>query len=142
MGHYECRKCDQRYDRCTCKATETKPAKGLREVVAEAAARCDAKPSYRMGIAAQAELARAPIADATTGTARTSTSRRFVLVRDEDVSGTSGTGVVVEGIEWSDGSVSVHWLSQLACHSTYGNIKAMLAVHGHGAKTRLEWIDT
>jgi len=73
------------------------------------------------------------------GTAERSTAKMFVLVRDEDVSGTSGTGVVAEGVEWSNGWVSLHWLSQLGCLGMYENIKVMLAVHGHDGKTRLEW---
>lgn len=34
--------------------------------------------------------------------------RRFIL-RSEDVSGTSGTGVVAEGVEFSNGQVAIHW---------------------------------
>lgn len=74
------------------------------------------------------------------GTAEKSTARQFVLVRDEDVSGTSGVGVVAEGVEWSNGWVSLHWLSQLGCLGMYENVKVMLEVHGHGGRTRLEWI--
>lgn len=47
------------------------------------------------------------------GSADRSTARRFHLVRAEDVSGTSGVGTVAEGVEWSNGWVSLHWLSQL-----------------------------
>lgn len=74
------------------------------------------------------------------GTAQKSTARMFVLVRDVDISGTSGTGVVAEGTEWSNGWVSLHWLSQLGALGMYENIKVMLEVHGHDGKTRLEWL--
>lgn len=73
------------------------------------------------------------------GTAERSTARLFVLVREDDVSGTSGTGVVCEGVEWSNGWVSMHWLSQLECISMYANIKTVMEVHGHDGKTKLEW---
>lgn len=73
------------------------------------------------------------------GTAERSTARLFSLVRDDDVSGTSGVGVVAEGVEWSNGWVSLHWLSQLGCLGMYENIKVMTEVHGHGGKTRVEW---
>lgn len=42
------------------------------------------------------------------GSADRSTVRRFHLVRAEDVSGTSGVGTVAEGVEWSNGWVSLH----------------------------------
>jgi hypothetical protein len=76
------------------------------------------------------------------GTAEKSTARRFTLVRDEDVSGTSGLGVVAEGIEWSHGKVSLHWLSQLGVVSVYDNLKTVVQVHGHDGKTKVVWIDT
>ena len=31
--------------------------------------------------------------------------RLFVLLREEDVTGVSGTGIVAEGVEWQDGRV-------------------------------------
>jgi hypothetical protein len=37
--------------------------------------------------------------------------RCFTLRRDEDVSGVSGTGVVLEGTLFSTGTVVVHWLT-------------------------------
>jgi hypothetical protein len=37
--------------------------------------------------------------------------RCFTLRRDEDVSGVSGTGVVLEGTLFSTGVVVVHWLT-------------------------------
>jgi hypothetical protein len=37
--------------------------------------------------------------------------RCFTLRRDEDVSGVSGTGVVLEGTLFSTGMVVVHWLT-------------------------------
>jgi len=40
--------------------------------------------------------------------------RTFVLHRDEDVSGVSGTGVVAEGVVFSDGAVVVRWLGKHA----------------------------
>ena len=74
------------------------------------------------------------------GTAEKSTARLFTLVRDEDVSGTSGTGVVAEGVEFSSGQVALHWLSQLEVVSVYANVKTVLQVHGHDGKTRLVWL--
>lgn len=74
-------------------------------------------------------------------TAKEVTMRRFVLERTEDVSGTSGVGVVAEGVEWSNGWVNLHWISQLGCLGMYDNIKTMLEVHGHEGRTVVKWID-
>lgn len=74
-------------------------------------------------------------------TSRDVTMRRFVLLRAKDVSGTSGTGVVAEGVEFSDGRCSIHRISQLGCVGNYDCMKALLAIHGHDGATTIEWID-
>lgn len=39
--------------------------------------------------------------------------RRFLLVRDRDISGVSGTGVVAEGVHWPHGDVvALRWTSE------------------------------
>jgi hypothetical protein len=35
--------------------------------------------------------------------------RTFVLDRRRDISGVSGTGLVAEGVVWSDGAVALRW---------------------------------
>ena len=67
--------------------------------------------------------------------------RRFKLVRNEDVSGVSGTGVVAEGIEWTNGNVSVCWLGTFFTIETAANIHTIERIHGHGGRTRIEWVD-
>lgn len=68
--------------------------------------------------------------------------RRFELHRDVDVSGISGTGVVAEGIEFSDSTVVVRWIVG-EHHSTvsWASIASVEAIHGHGGTTRLVWVD-
>jgi hypothetical protein len=68
--------------------------------------------------------------------------RRFELRRKVDVSGTSGVGLVVEGIEFSNGSVAFTWRSPYHSITTFNSVKAMMEVHGHGGATELVWIDT
>jgi hypothetical protein len=75
------------------------------------------------------------------GTSKTSTMRRFALVRTEDVSGTSGTGIVAEGVEFSNGSVVMHWLSQLESLEFCANMHVVLQIHGHGGRTSVQWVD-
>lgn len=75
------------------------------------------------------------------GTASDSTMRRFVLERAVDATGTSGTGVVAEGVEFSNGQVCIHWISQLESVNVYANAKVLTALHGHGGNTSIRWID-
>lgn len=74
-------------------------------------------------------------------TANGSTMRRFVLDRSEDATGTSGTGLVAEGVEFSNGQVVIHWISQLESVNVYANAKVLTALHGHGGRTTIRWID-
>lgn len=72
-----------------------------------------------------------------TGTAGKSTARLFTLVRETDVSGTSGTGVVAEGVEWSNGRVTISWLSPIPTQESLDNIAAVDKIHGHDGRTRV-----
>jgi hypothetical protein len=67
--------------------------------------------------------------------------RRFLLVRDEDVTGVSGLGTVAEGVQFSDGRAVVCWRGERSSTVVWNNIEDAIAVHGHGGKTRFEWID-
>lgn len=72
---------------------------------------------------------------------RTSQPRAFVLVRDTDVTGISGTGVVAQGVEFADGTVALRWLSDWPTSVVFHDrgIAAVEAVHGHGGATRIVW---
>lgn len=76
--------------------------------------------------------------------------RRFVLQRDEDETGVSGTGVVAEGVEFSDGVVALRWIVPAgapgAGHPTSvvfhdRGIASVEKIHGHGGKTQIKWVD-
>lgn len=65
----------------------------------------------------------------------------FELVRHDDVSGISGTGVVAEGVVFSDGSVALHWVcGKWPTSGTYPCMEAVLDVHGHGGKTEVRYV--
>ncbi|MCL8026324.1 hypothetical protein [Nocardioides bruguierae] len=70
------------------------------------------------------------------------TARRFELHRDVDVSGISGTGVVAEGVAFTDGSAVLRWTAGVH-HSTvvWPDIASVEIIHGHGGATRVLWID-
>lgn len=67
--------------------------------------------------------------------------RRFVLQRHSDPSGVSGTGVVALGVEFPDGAVTLRWPGLNPSTACWGSIEAVLAVHGHGGQTVVEWVD-
>lgn len=70
-------------------------------------------------------------------------ARMFELHRDIDETGVSGTGVVAEGIEFTGGTVALRWLSDWPTSVVFHDkgIEAVKAVHGHGGKTRVVWLD-
>lgn len=67
--------------------------------------------------------------------------RRFELHRDKDESGVSGTGVVAEGCEFTNGACALTWLTRFRSVAMYASVKELEAVHGHGGATRLVWVD-
>jgi hypothetical protein len=70
-------------------------------------------------------------------------ARRFELHRHTDPTGVSGTGVVAEGIEFSDGVVALRWRSKWPTSVVFHDrgMEAVEAVHGHGGETEIVWLD-
>lgn len=69
------------------------------------------------------------------------TARVFQLVREQDITGVSGTGVVADGALWPDGSVSIRWRGDRPSIVFWHDLAAAEAVHGHGGATRFVWAD-
>lgn len=69
--------------------------------------------------------------------------RTFYLYRAEDVSGVSGTGKVAEGVQFSDGTVALRWLSNDPTSVVFhdNGIESVEAIHGHNGKTQIIWED-
>lgn len=76
--------------------------------------------------------------------------RRFRLLRLVDHSGVSGPPAggpamhVAEGVEFSNGSVCMYWyhrIEEYRAHAVWPSLEAVLAVHGHGGDTVVDWID-
>lgn len=68
--------------------------------------------------------------------------RAFVLQRNEDETGVSGTGIVAEGVEFSDGTVALRWTSAWPTSVVFHDrgIDSVVHVHGHGGKTQVVWL--
>lgn len=78
--------------------------------------------------------------------------RRFELVRHEDFSETSGTGVVAVGVEYPDGAVHMQWFNEenedleidsngCAFKPAPSGAEATIEIHGHEGRTELRWVD-
>lgn len=67
--------------------------------------------------------------------------RRFFLKRTEDVSGTSGTGYVAEGVEFHDGKVAMCWFGNLHSMAIYEDVATLIGIHGHDGRTTVMWED-
>lgn len=64
----------------------------------------------------------------------------FMLKRFEDETGFSGTGVVAEGIVFSDGTVVYRWLTKTPTTVIANNIEEIEQIHGHDSKTKLIYL--
>ena len=70
--------------------------------------------------------------------------RRFTLDRGHDESGVSGTGIVVEGVEFSDGKVVVRWLGEHCSTVVWDNFEEFWLIHvaSHPSnQSRILWED-
>lgn len=75
--------------------------------------------------------------------------RAFFLVRDSDVTGVSGTGIVAEGIEFSDGTTVLRWLSRGTKRPdrvkpttvVHESVDSVIGLHGHDGKTKVVWLE-
>ena len=67
--------------------------------------------------------------------------RRFILNRTEDISGMSGTGIVAEGVVFDDGTCALRWLTMRRSTVIFDNVSDLIAIHGHGGTTQLQYLD-
>ena len=67
--------------------------------------------------------------------------RRFQTVRTEDKTGVSGVGIVAEGVQFSDGVCVLRWLTERTSTAIYADINDLIAIHGHGGTTTVQWLD-
>jgi hypothetical protein len=69
-----------------------------------------------------------------------SRARLFRLVRSDDETGISGTGVVAEGVEFSNGMCAMCWLTAMHSVAVYPNIRQLEAIHGHNGRAKVLYV--
>lgn len=67
--------------------------------------------------------------------------RRFYLNRMVDISGVSGTDIIAEGVEFTDGRCCLRFFTSGGSTSLYDTIDQLMRIHGHGGHTKLKWMD-
>jgi hypothetical protein len=65
--------------------------------------------------------------------------RRFLMVRTEDETGVSGTGIVAEGVQFANGWCVLSWLTRYSSIGVYPNIEEVILIHGHDGRTLVQW---
>jgi hypothetical protein len=68
---------------------------------------------------------------------RRGTLRIFHLLRNEDVSGVSGTGRVAVGVIFPSGKAVIEWLGANSTFEIFDQLDHVEQIHGHGGKTRI-----
>lgn len=66
--------------------------------------------------------------------------RNFQLHRHEDISGISGTGIVAEGVEFTNGKCVISWLTETSSIAIYNNINELEMIHSHDGRTQIVWL--
>lgn len=89
----------------------------------------------------QAEIIQVPTRDVAGFRLQCAVHRRFFLVRHEDETGVSGEGIVAAGIVFVDGRVAMRWIPDPSSTAVYDNMEDMIAIHGHGGKTTVSYLD-
>lgn len=66
-----------------------------------------------------------------------------MLLRHEDVTGVSGTGIIAEGVQFLNDKVVVQWI--VGDHQStvvWDSMDAVKAIHGHDGATEVVWLDS
>jgi len=67
--------------------------------------------------------------------------RPFYLLREDDQSGVSGTGIVATGFILPSGTAIMEWTTFHSSIAQYKNIEDITNIHGHGGKTKVMLLD-
>lgn len=58
------------------------------------------------------------------------------MVRDVDVSGISGTGIVAEGVVFDNGKTVIHWFGERQSIVVWELLEDAIEIHGHNGNTQ------
>ncbi len=61
----------------------------------------------------------------------------FHFYRKEDQTGVSGTGPVVEGVQFTNGWCAIRWISEMSSVCFYQSLEDVKKVHSHGGRTEI-----
>jgi len=61
----------------------------------------------------------------------------FIILRVDDVSGSSGTGRIAEGMVSSDGQVVIFFADSI---KIFPSVEKMMEIHSHGGRTRVHFV--
>jgi hypothetical protein len=75
------------------------------------------------------------------GGTRKTRMRRFLVIRNQEVSDIPNSDVIAEGTVFSDGMSVIRWLREPCSMSVFNTVDDVLAVHGHEGKTQLQFVD-
>lgn len=67
--------------------------------------------------------------------------RIFWLMREVDVSGVSGKGIVAEGVCFHDGQCVLSWFGEFHTLGISPSIEEVEKIHGHNGSTKIVWGD-
>lgn len=67
--------------------------------------------------------------------------RRFQLHREVDVTGVSGTGLVAEGVVFTNGKCALTWLTGISSVTVHDSFENVDKIHGHHGSTTIVFID-
>lgn len=66
----------------------------------------------------------------------------FVLRRDRDLTGVSGTGLIADGVLFPDGHAAIHWRGRWPLTTPHPDgLASIIDIHDHGGRgdLRIEW---
>ncbi len=68
--------------------------------------------------------------------------RCFILDRNTDITGISGTGIIAYGVEWEpDGHCDLYWL-RTKTTGQYPSVESVKAIHCYNDNARVVWVDS
>lgn len=65
----------------------------------------------------------------------------FYLMRHQDLSGLSGTGIIAIGVVYPNGKAHMQWVSYKTSFEMHDSVENLIDIHSHGGATELLWGD-